>query len=329
MSNYNRENRIIFFRNFSVPQPIASEMDSKGSKTNVANTKIVARKKVPIVLTPIFNVEESRKVFSSAVSNALSKVHDQVKAVPIGPAATNKNKIIPLAKSHLDIVEPLRIQLANPYPNPQHKSQQPPQQATVSASTASAAIVTPPVQSNPKEKIIPLLLPFPSGQITIRTSRPSEHAVNSIPSIKQSDTIAPHVTAVRTKVMTVPSERLSSRDSPLTVTLEGSGNSSGSDDTAKNLPKEVLSEIGAPVPTGSNSWKQLEKQYSRVQSTLGVNHMPKELSTALKEFKQWVRMCAHAVQCIRHPIRIQSRYDSMTAFCLLLLWVAVSLLLLF
>lgn len=266
-------------------------MDSKGSKINVANTKIVARKKIPIVMTPIFNVEESRKVFSSAVSNALSKVHDQVKAVPIGPAATNKNKIIPLAKSHFvdTIVEPFRLQLANPYPNPQHKSQQPPQQATVSASTASAAIVTPAVQSNPKEKIIPLLLPFPSGQITIRTSRPSEHAVNSIPSIKQSETIAPHVTAARTKVVTVPSERLSSRDSPLSLTLEGSGNSSGSDDTAKNVPKEVLSEIGAAVPAGSSSWKQLEKQYSRVQSTLGVNHMPKELSTALKEFKQWVR----------------------------------------
>lgn len=168
---------------------------------------------------------------------------------------------------------PLRLQIIN------RKSQ--PKPAQQQTQTSSTTIPSSTVQPYQKEKSVPLLLPFPSGQITIKSNRASERPLSD------ADKQRLHMAMVKNKV--VLNEMLPKRGRPVTQSVDGSSD----DAKAKTVPKMACSELPAPLLAGApatTNLKQLEQHYNRIQSTLGVGHMPKEVSAALIEFKQWVRI---------------------------------------
>lgn len=253
---------------------------------NTVNATIVAKNPILMKQTTVtgepkknMSLAEARsKLFSSVVSSALNKSHDHVKTVPINATTVNKGQNIPLTSASYIIEknETIRLQIVN----------RKPQQMTTSVSTASTTIPSTMVQSSQKDqKSLPLLLPFPSGQITIKSNRPSEKSLT--PAQVINDANAKNVAMVKARIGLVPSELLPKRGRPM---IDGS---SVDDAKPKFVQKKTFLELPAPTllavaPTTSN-WKQLEQHYNKIQSTLGVGHMPKEVSAALQEFKKWVR----------------------------------------
>lgn len=235
--------------------------------------------------------EARSKLFSSVVSSAFNKSHDHVKTVPISASTANKGTNMPLTSPSylIEKNETIRLQIVN------RKTQQPPppqQQMTTSASMASSS-----VPSSHKEKSLPLLLPFPPGQITIKSNRAPEQPLTAIPNMKSTEANAQRLAMVKAKIGLVPNDLLPKRGRPVSQPVDAIGG--GDEAKAKFVPKKTFLELPAPILTGaptSSNWKQLEQHYNRIQSTMGVGHMPKEVSAALQEFKQWVR--------IRNSIRI-------------------------
>lgn len=257
---------------------------------NTLNAAIAAKKTILVKQTTVagepkknMSLAEARsKLFSSVVSSVLNKSHDHVKTVPINAPVPNKGQNMPLTSPSYVIEknDTIRLQVIN------RKTQPKPQQ--LQQTTASTTIPSSTVQPYQKEKSVPLLLPFPSGQITIKSSRTSERPLSD------ADKQRLHKAMMKNKV--VLNEMLPNRGRPITQSVDGSG----SDDAkAKFVPKKACVELPAPLVAGApatSNLKQLEQHYNRIQSTLGVGHMPKEVSAALIEFKQWVR--------IRNSIRI-------------------------
>lgn len=267
---------------------------------SAANAAIAVKKPILVKQTAVLSepkknmslAEARSKLFSSVVSSAMNKSHDHMKTVPINAATANKAQNMPLTSPSYVIEknETIRLQIVN------RKPQQHQMMATVS--TATTTIPASSLQSNQKDISAPLLLPFPSGQITIKSNRAPEQPLTSIANIKSNEATAQRLAIVKTKMGLASNELLAKRCRPITQSVEGSG----SDDVrAKCVPKKTFLELPAPLlagaPTTSN-WKQLEQHYNKIQSTIGVGHMPKEVSAALQEFKQWVR------KKIRNSIRI-------------------------
>lgn len=258
---------------------------------NTANATIVAKNTILMKQTTVtgepkknMSLAEARsKLFSSVVSSALNKSHDHVKTVPINATTVNKGQNIPLTSASYIIEknETIRLQIVN----------RKPQQMTTSVSTASTTIPSSMVQSSQNnQKSLPLLLPFPSGQITIKSNRPSEKSLT--PAQVINDANAKNVAMVKARIGLVPNELLPKRSRPMAQTVDSCSIDDAS--TTKFVQKKTCLELPAPTllaggPTTSN-WKQLEQHYNKIQSTLGVGHMPKEVSAALQEFKKWVRI---------------------------------------
>lgn len=256
------------------------------------NTTIVAKNPILVAKAgePKRNMslaEARSKLFSSVISSALNKSHDHAKPVPIN-VSINANKgpnSMPLTSPSYVIEknEMIRLQIVNR--QQQQQLQAPQMKKPVPAITAS---IPPSLVPKQKEKAVPLLLPFPPGQITIKSNRPPEQTKPSTTSnIKSIDMTTQRTALAKARLGLVPIDTMPKRGRPISL---------GDDDSKPKLVSKVFLELPAPML----------QHYNGMQSTLGYNYMPKEVSASLQEFKQWVR--------IRNEIRInQSRYDSLTA----------------
>lgn len=263
---------------------------------SATNAAIVAKKPILVKQTAVtgepkknMSLAEARsKLFSSVMSSTFNKSHDHVKTVPINLSTANKGQSMPLTSPSYVIEknETIRLQIVNRKPALQLQ-----QQTTTSVATAPGTVPIPSTQTNQKDYSLPLLLPFPPGQITIKSNRSSEQPLTPIANTKSTEASAHRMAIVKAKMSIAPNDVVPKRSRPVTQAAEGCV--IGSDDVKpKIVPKKFVPEPpatlgGAPIPS---NWKQLEQHFNKVQSTLGVGHMPKELSAALQEFKQWVRI---------------------------------------
>lgn len=279
-----------------------SDIDLTSSNMEATNTTIVAKNPILVAKTgePKRNMslaEARSKLFTSVISSALNKSHDHVKSVPIN-ASINANKgpnSMPLVSPSYVIEknETIRLQIVNR----QQQLQAPQMKKSVPAITAS---IPPSLVSKQKEKAVPLLLPFPPGQITIKSNRTPEQTPPTTSNIKATDINAQRTALAKARLGLVPIDTMPKRGRPMISPADGND-----DSKPKFVSQKVFLELPAPILPGASAAdrRQLEQHYNGIQSTLGYNHMPKEVSASLQEFKQWVR--------IRNAIRInQSRYDS-------------------
>lgn len=282
--------------------PGQSDIDETSAEMNAKNTAKPITLVQPILVKPAvmsgdvkkpMSLTEARnKLFSSVVSNALNKSHDHVKTVAINAAAANKERHIPTAPPPYvtDKNELICLQIVK------RKNQQPQVPLTTATSTATSLTTTntsSSAQSNRKEKSVPLLLPFSPGQLTIKSNRTSE--LMTISNIKSNEATAQRLKIVKPNVGIVSTDFLPKRARTLTNIDSKSSSSidSGGDDSkVKVVPKKTFLDLNAAhvAVSSTQNRKQLEQHFNKIQSTLGVGHMPKEVSSALNEFKQWVRI---------------------------------------
>lgn len=293
---------------------ISGDMSAATNATIVAKKPILVKQAAVTGEPPKKNMtlaEARSKLFSSVMSSAFNKSHDHVKTLPINATVVNKGQNMPLTSPSylIEKNETIRLQIVNRKPQslpvPQQQQQQ--QQMTTTVSTASTTtILTSSMQANQKERSVPFLLPFPSGQITIKSNRPSEQPLTTIANTKSTEANAQRLAMVKAKMGLVPNELLPKRGRPIIQPAE----SSSSDDTkAKFVPKKPSVELPATLMAGvpgTSNWKLLEQHYNKIQSTIGVGHMPKEVSAALQEFKQWVRI--YVIRYVSVVIRFVDRH---------------------